>query len=70
MIRIQDNGGGMSQEFIRDHLFAPFYSTKGVGGMGIGAFQSRASIESLGGRLDVSSRVGSGSCFTIRLPLQ
>lgn len=69
VIRIQDTGGGMSAEFIRDHLFAPFYSTKGVGGMGIGAFQSRASIESMGGRLDVSSRVGIGSCFTIRLPL-
>lgn len=70
VIRIEDNGAGMSPEFVRDHLFAPFYSTKGVGGMGIGAFQSRASIETMGGRLDVSSRVGIGSCFTIRLPLQ
>lgn len=69
VVRIQDSGGGMTPEFIRDHLFAPFYSTKGVGGMGIGAFQSRASIESLSGRLDVSSRIGIGSCFTIRLPL-
>ncbi len=69
VIRIQDSGAGMSAEFVRDHLFAPFYSTKGVGGMGIGAFQSRTSIESMGGRLDVSSRVDIGSCFTIRLPL-
>jgi putative PEP-CTERM system histidine kinase len=69
IIRILDSGAGMTAEFIRDHLFAPFYSTKGVGGMGIGAFQSRTSIENMGGRLDVSSRVGTGSCFTIRLPL-
>ena len=69
VVRIQDSGSGMTAEFVRDHLFAPFYSTKGVGGMGIGAFQSRTSIESMGGRLDVSSRVDIGSCFTIRLPL-
>ena len=69
IIRVVDNGAGMTPEFIRDHLFAPFYSTKGVGGMGIGAFQSRTNIENMGGRLDVSSRVGTGSCFTIRLPL-
>jgi putative PEP-CTERM system histidine kinase len=68
VIRIQDTGSGMSAEFIRDHLFAPFHSTKGVSGMGIGAFQSRALIEAMGGSLNAESRAGTGSCFTIRLP--
>ncbi|MFN3712156.1 MAG: XrtA/PEP-CTERM system histidine kinase PrsK [Alcanivoracaceae bacterium] len=68
VVRITDSGHGMSQEFIRDHLFAPFHSTKGVSGMGIGAFQSRALIEALGGSLNAESRLGTGSCFTIRLP--
>ena len=69
VIRIHDSGAGMTAEFIRDHLFTPFYSTKGVSGMGIGVFQSRAIIEALGGRISVDSRPGGGSCFTIRLPL-
>lgn len=38
---IQDNGTGMSEDFIREQLFKPFVSTKGLTGMGIGAYQSR-----------------------------
>lgn len=68
-IRVEDSGRGMSEDFIRDRLFTPFHSTKGLSGMGIGVFQSRSLVEAMGGSLQVSSREGQGSCFTISLPL-
>ena len=58
----------MDDGFIRERLFRPFASTKGTG-MGIGAYESRAYIQELGGDIQVASRPGQGSCFTIRLPL-
>ncbi len=65
---IRDTGSGMSQEFINKHLFKPFQSTKGVAGMGMGVFQSRATIRKLGGDVKVQSTLGEGSTFTITLP--
>jgi len=67
-IRINDTGGGMTPEFIRERLFRPFDSTKGSQSMGIGAYQAREYIRELGGQLDVSSSPGKGTTFSIRLP--
>jgi putative PEP-CTERM system histidine kinase len=66
-IQVKDQGCGMSADFIAGRLFLPFASTK-EGGFGIGAHEARALIEAMDGRLDVRSRLGAGSCFTIRLP--
>lgn len=68
VIRIADHGVGMSASFIREELFRPFRSTK-EGGYGIGAYEAREIARSHGGRLEVESRPGDGSIFTIRLPL-
>jgi putative PEP-CTERM system histidine kinase len=68
-IDIQDNGQGMSAEFIRDRLFKPFESTKSAG-MGIGVFESREYINELGGQLDVISTPLLGTTFHILLPAQ
>ncbi len=65
---IQDTGTGMSEEFVRMQLFKPFESTKGLTGMGIGAYQAREYIRQLGGNIDVTSEPGMGSCFSILLP--
>lgn len=67
-IDIEDNGHGMSSEFIRDRLFRPFESTKGLTGMGIGAFESREYIRQLGGDISVTSIAGQGSNFYITIP--
>ena len=67
-IAIQDRGSGMSAEFIRTRLFQPFASTK-ENGFGIGAYEARSLVASMGGRLEVESREGEGSTFTIFLPL-
>tara|TARA_B100002003_G_scaffold182027_1_gene170219 strand:- start:45960 stop:48095 length:2136 start_codon:yes stop_codon:yes gene_type:complete len=66
---IQDTGTGMTKEFISSQLFKPFESTKGLTGMGIGAYQAREYIRKIGGDIDVTSEPGIGSCFSIRIPL-
>jgi putative PEP-CTERM system histidine kinase len=68
VIEIEDNGKGMSEEFLRNQLFKPFSSTKSHG-MGIGTFESREYIREIGGSLMVESREGQGTKFSIRLPL-
>lgn len=67
-IEVIDNGAGMSPEFIRTRLFKPFHSSK-QGGFGIGAFEARELVRSMGGRLDVESREGIGTRFLITLPV-
>ncbi len=67
-IAVLDAGEGMSAEFIRSSLFRPFVSTK-ENGFGIGVCEARDHARAMGGRLDVESREGFGSRFTISLPL-
>ena len=67
-VAVLDRGRGMSAEFIRHGLFVPFDSTK-PGGFGIGAFEARALVAAMGGRLEVESREGEGSRFVILLPV-
>ena len=67
-IEISDSGVGMSPEFVRTRLFKPFVSSK-PGGFGIGAYEARELVRAMQGRLEVESREGLGSRFTVRLPL-
>jgi putative PEP-CTERM system histidine kinase len=68
-IEVEDAGCGMTPAFIRDELFTPFHSTK-AGGFGIGAYEAREIIRRAGGRLEVASRIGEGTLFTLHLPLE
>jgi putative PEP-CTERM system histidine kinase len=68
LIEIRDTGTGMDEEFVRRRLFKPFDSTKGLTGMGVGAFESRELVRSLGGDITVNSQPGIGSVFSIVLP--
>jgi len=65
---VEDNGKGMTAEFVRDQLFRPFESTKGLTGMGIGAFESREYIRQLGGDISVTSVPGQGTTFRVTVP--
>lgn len=69
-ISVADTGAGMPREFIRERLFRPFDSTKGSKGMGIGAFQVREYVRSLGGDVEVQSSPGAGTRFDILIPQQ
>jgi putative PEP-CTERM system histidine kinase len=65
---ITDAGTGMTARFIRQELFQPFRSTK-PDGFGIGAYEAREIARAHGGALEVHSREGEGSVFTVLLPL-
>lgn len=66
---ISDTGEGMSESFIQQRLFTPFDTTKGNAGMGIGVYDARNYLDSIGGKLDVSSEVGVGTRFTLTFPI-
>ncbi len=68
-LTVTDTGAGMTAEFISERLFKPFDTTKGSKGMGIGAYQVREYVRSLGGRVDVASVPGKGTRMTLRIPL-
>ncbi|MGN6819984.1 MAG: XrtA/PEP-CTERM system histidine kinase PrsK [Sphingomonas sp.] len=65
-LEVIETGAGMSASFVRDRLFRPFVSTKD-NGFGIGAFEARQVVQAMGGTLDVVSREGEGTRFTIAL---
>ena len=67
---IEDNGIGMSEE-TRHRIFDPFFTTKPVGkGTGLGlSISYDIIVKKHGGRMDVRSEPGKGSCFRIWLPL-
>jgi len=69
LIEISDNGEGMSAEFVQNKLFVPFETTKGNAGMGIGAYDAKSYIESIGGSITVSSELGKGSVFSLHIPI-
>jgi signal transduction histidine kinase len=64
-LAVIDTGEGMDVAFIRDRLFRPFDTTKGTRGMGIGAFQIREYVTSLGGRVEVQSEPGRGTSLRL-----
>jgi putative PEP-CTERM system histidine kinase len=69
VIRVSDTGVGMDAEFVRDHLFKPFESSKGAEGMGIGAYQIQETIRAAGGEVYVESEPGKGTTFSLILPV-
>jgi signal transduction histidine kinase len=68
VVSVKDNGPGIPPDVVRK-LFTPFFSTKGPGrGVGLGLTITRRVVQSLGGNLQVSSTVGQGTEFVVRLP--
>ncbi|TRZ52106.1 MAG: histidine kinase [Dehalococcoidia bacterium] len=67
-IEVQDTGCGISQENMRK-LFTPFFTTKGKGkGVGLGLAVAYGIIQRHHGKIEVQSKEGEGTTFTIRLP--
>ena len=72
-IAVADSGLGIPVHE-QQRIFEKFYRldpsmTKGVGGSGLGLYISRELVRQMGGQLTVASRYGSGSTFTVTLPL-
>ena len=68
VIRFKDTGEGMPEE-VRSRVFDPFFTTKGVDGNGLGLSVSYGIVTRHNGRIEVESKVGAGTTFTIILPL-
>jgi len=67
-VMITDTGIGMSQEFLQNHLFKPFQTTKKKG-LGIGLYHCREIIIAHGGKIEVESQENQGTSFKILLPI-
>jgi len=68
VVRVSDTGKGIAPAHVK-RLFEPFFTTKAPGkGTGLGLSLARNIVLAHGGSIDVSTAVGAGSTFTIRLP--
>ena len=70
-LSVRDTGAGIAAKE-QPHIFDRFYRAdpaRSRGGTGLGLALARSIVLAHGGRISVESRVGHGSCFTVRLPL-
>lgn len=69
VIRVADTGAGIAEADL-EHVFDPFFTTKPAGeGNGLGLMVCRGIVGDHGGEIVVTSRLGEGSEFRIRLPV-
>lgn len=66
-IEIRDNGVGMSKEQVQ-RLGEPYFTTK-ERGTGLGMMVSFSIIKAMNGKIHVTSELGKGTCFSIKLPI-
>jgi PAS domain S-box-containing protein len=73
-LRVSDNGSGMNEE-VRRRCMEPFFTTRDRPadpsrvGTGIGLSTVHAAVTQAGGRIEIESRLGVGTTFTLHLPL-
>ena len=68
-LQVTDNGIGIAPEHLTA-VFNPFYTHRESGeGLGLGLSISESIVRGFGGQIQVSSTLGSGSCFTVILKL-
>jgi signal transduction histidine kinase len=67
LFQIEDNGCGMD-EATRSKLFTPMFSSKGGKGTGLGLLVTKKLVEEHHGTIDIDTRLGYGSVFTMTLP--
>lgn len=69
VVLVEDDGVGMGPE-VAMAAFDPFFSTRDEGqGMGLGLYLAQAHLRQLGGSIELSSELGVGSTFRVRVPL-
>ncbi|HOV32826.1 MAG TPA: CHASE4 domain-containing protein [Candidatus Hydrogenedens sp.] len=66
IIEIKDSGMGIEEEYM-EKVETPFFTTK-TQGTGLGLTMTKKIIESHGGKLQIKSKIGSGTCISIILP--
>ena len=69
-IRVRDDGSGIAPDVL-PHIFEPFLTTKESGhGVGLGLAIARGIVERHNGHIEVESKLGQGTTFTLTLPNQ
>ncbi|HXG04263.1 MAG TPA: response regulator [Candidatus Binatia bacterium] len=68
VVTVADTGCGMTDE-VRRRVFEPFFTSKGPQGTGLGLSVAWGIVQRHGGTIDVQSAPGTGTTFTIRLPI-
>jgi PAS domain S-box-containing protein len=69
VVTVSDTGAGIAPEVL-PRIFDPFYSTKQIGeGTGLGLFISQGIVKDAGGIISVTSTLGEGTTFEVRLPI-
>jgi signal transduction histidine kinase len=66
-LNISDTGVGISRQFIEEKLFHAFATTKRKG-MGLGLYTCREVVQAHGGTIEVQSKQGAGTTFSVVLP--
>ena len=67
VVRVVDNGSGIPEDQV-GQIFTPFWSSKGQGGTGLGLAVTQKVIQEHQGQIEVQSKVGEGTTFTVTLP--
>lgn len=69
-LEVEDEGAGIAPELL-PRIFDPFFTTKEDGkGVGLGLAVAYGIVEAHGGTIDVKSRLGKGTTFRVRLPVE
>ncbi len=68
MLEVQDTGIGIDPS-LHEKIFAPFFSTKGARGTGMGLAIVRGIVQQHGGRIELESAPGAGARFRVLLPI-
>lgn len=69
-VKVRDDGKGIPPDVL-PKIFDPFFSTKEIGkGTGLGLSISYKIVQQHGGKINVESKVGEGTTFTVWLPLK
>jgi signal transduction histidine kinase len=70
ILTVSDTGKGISKEFLKHHIFMPFWQEDSlVTGTGLGLSIVQQIVRDLGGHIEIKSKEGAGTKVTVQIPL-
>ncbi len=67
ILKVEDEGTGIKPEHLKK-IFRPFFTTK-IGSHGLSLASNYKFIQNCGGNIKVSSTIGKGTCFKVKIPI-